>query len=642
MRIRNDSPTRCQRGNATFQTSPRVSTPDVGQSLITRGMTPTLVVTTLNVCRVRNNCWPVVGLLPLLLLVSAAIPYEVAAEHLSVTAVDHVIHISIDGLRADVLQELIATSPSTYPNFHRLESEGGYTYNARADFTQTETIPNHLSMVTGRPVSQPAGQADTVHHGYTNNFPQSGDTVHAQGKPEVPYKWSVFDVVHDQGMSTAVYASKTRLEILSRSYADKIDISQYVNDTSAGIVQSLVTNMTTTPHDYTFLHITETDGAGHAAGWLSERYNEAVTTADARLGELFRVIDTNPTLQDNTALIITTDHGGGVGRPRGGAGGGMGGGGGSNNRAHDDPAAAVKQTIPFFVWGAGLPPGSNLYDAVTNRFNPGDYRYDYDAILQPLRNGDSGNMALALLGLDPIPGSTLIPEIHVLNPYGTILQAGDADMDLDFDPLDIVHVQIAAKYLTGQSATWGEGDWDGAPGGRAGNPPQGDGLFNQLDIVAAQQAGTYLAGPYAAVRPNGQTGDGQTSLVYNPATGVLAVDAPTGTQLTSINIDSTAGIFTGQPAQNLGGSFDNDSDGNIFKATFGSSFGSLSFGNVAQPGLDEQLLLSDLTVVGSLAGGGGLGDVDLIYIPEPSSVLLFILGALAVATCRYRLPLVRQ
>ena len=36
------------------------------------------------------------------------------------------------------------------------------------------------------------------------------------------------------------------------------------------------------------------------------------------------------------------------------------------------------------------------------------------------------------------------------------LQAGDADMDLDFDQLDLVQVQIAAKYLTGQPATWGE------------------------------------------------------------------------------------------------------------------------------------------------------------------------------------------
>jgi hypothetical protein len=206
------------------------------------------------------------------------------------------------------------------------------------------------------------------------------------------------------------------------------------------------------------------------------------------------------------------------------------------------------------------------------------------------------------------------------------LQAGDSDMDLDFDQLDLVRVQIAAKYLTGRAATWGEGDWNGAPGGSQGNPPAGDGRFDQLDIVSALAPGHYLAGPYAAIGANGIRGDGQTSLVYNPGTGELAVDAPAGTQLTSINIDSASGIFTGQPAQNLGGSFDNDSDTNIFKATFGSSFGSLSFGNVAARGLAQALVQGDLTVVGSLAGGGALGNVDLIYIPEPATGLLLVLG----------------
>ena len=46
------------------------------------------------------------------------------------------------------------------------------------------------------------------------------------------------------------------------------------------------------------------------------------------------------------------------------------------------------------------------------------------------------------------------------------------------------------------------------------------------------------------------------------------------------------------------------------KAVFRADFRSISFGNVAQPGLDEDFLQGDLTVVGSLAGGGPLGDVE--------------------------------
>jgi hypothetical protein len=81
----------------------------------------------------------------------------------------------------------------------------------------------------------------------------------------------------------------------------------------------------------------------------------------------------------------------------------------------------------------------------------------------------------------------------------TELQAGDANQDFSFDQRDIVQVSIANKYRTGLPATWGEGDWNGAPGAAPGNPPEGDGLFTELDIVAALQTGLYLTGPYAAL-----------------------------------------------------------------------------------------------------------------------------------------------
>ena len=217
----------------------------------------------------------------------------------------------------------------------------------------------------------------------------------------------------------------------------------------------------------------------------------------------------------------------------------------------------------------------------------------------------------------------------LLIPVAPPLKPGDADQDLDFDQLDLVRVQIAGKYLTGQAATWGEGDWNGAPGGSVGAPPPGDGVFDQKDFVAALAAGIYLTGPYAAIAMGGTAGDAQTSIRYDANTGELSVDAPDGKELTSVNIESASGIITGSPAQNLGGSFDNGR--NIFKATFGSSFGSLSFGNVAQPGLAEDFVAGDLTVVGSLAGGSDLGSVDLIYVPEPATVVLGLWGVLVLA-----------
>ena len=119
---------------------------------------------------------------------------------------------------------------------------------------------------------------------------------------------------------------------------------------------------------------------------------------------------------------------------------------------------------------------------------------------------------------------------------------------------------------------------------------------------------------YAAVSPNGTEGDGQTSIIYDAGTGSFAVDAPAGVDLSSIDIESTSGVFTREPAENLGGAFDVDNDTNIFKAIFGGSFGSLSFGNVAPPLLEEAFLLEDLTVRGTLANAGMLRNVDLIYL----------------------------
>lgn len=340
-------------------------------------------------------------------------------------AVDYVLQISVDGLRGDLLGQYVAASPASYPNFTRLQTQGASTYNARCDYELSETVPNHTTMVTGRPVRQPEGFPSTVHHGYDINFPGPNDTLHANGNPYVDYIFSVFDVAHDQGLSTALYAGKTRLDFINRSYdavngaedvtganygRDKIDYSIIIDGLSDSLVDAVTDKLTNAPVNYTFLHLVEPDMPyGHANGWGTVEWIGALSLIDGFLGRIFAAIDANTALHGNIAIILTGDHGGG----------------GNNLRGHTDATHIFNYTVPFFVWGPGVPAGSSAYNLFVNRFDPGTSRPPYGYDSQPIRNGDAPNLALHFLGLPNIPGSFLEAEMGSPDPSIAIERDGD-------------------------------------------------------------------------------------------------------------------------------------------------------------------------------------------------------------------------
>ncbi len=326
----------------------------------------------------------------------------VASAGFTALAAEHVIHISIDGLSPPFLEQVIEAGHA--PTLKRLREEGAATANARTDFTHTVTLPNHTSMLTGRPVLQPVGMPPTVFHGWTiNDVPKLGATLHNTGNPAAKYVASTFDVVHDAGLSTAMYASKDKFIIFDRSYderngaanahgRDKIDVYFYQDDGPPAYSDTMnrrfLTDMAANHFNYAFVHYRDTDSAGHAFGWGSRPYLQALATIDGYLAKVVQLVESDPKLRGKTALVITADHGG-------------------IDANHGDSELLENYMVPLVVWGAGVGHGDLYAMNARTRAEPGDSRPDYTAAEQPIRNGESGNLALSLLGLGPIPGSTI-------------------------------------------------------------------------------------------------------------------------------------------------------------------------------------------------------------------------------------------
>jgi predicted AlkP superfamily pyrophosphatase or phosphodiesterase len=328
---------------------------------------------------------------------ASAVPAPAVPAAPAATA-GHVILISCDGLRPDVVGVL---GKERLPSLHRLVREGASTKRARADVTHTVTLPNHTCMITGRGVAGGSG------HTWTDNVsPRLGEMLH---RNKGAYLASMFDVAHDHGMRTALYTSKTKFVLYDRSYderngredkvgvddgKDKIDDFVFIEDTDA-LVARFLAAMAKQPYQLSMLHLRDPDTAGHASGWdLTEGspYLVAVEHVDRLVGRLLAAIDADDYLRGKISIILTADHGGQL-----------------ETKTHVDPKDPRNFTIPFMVWGAGVEGGVDLYEInQPNRKDPGTTNPHYEAEGPPaIRNGDAGNLALKLLGLPPIEGSTI-------------------------------------------------------------------------------------------------------------------------------------------------------------------------------------------------------------------------------------------
>ena len=310
--------------------------------------------------------------------------------------------ISVDGLRSDAL---IAVPPEKLPGFARLR-RGASTLNARTDPDSTVTLPNHTDMLCGRFLAGDSG------HGWTrNDDPAPGATLHGN---KGAYVAGMFDVAHDRGYRTALFAGKTKFSLYDVSWnaehgapdvegsddgRDKIDEFRILAKTGE-ITDAVLRELGSGSGDAStgvlvLAHYAVTDLTAHADGWdvtPGSRYMKAVAAVDAEIVRLLDGIEDLEKPRGPTAIVLTTDHGGGA-----------------PFKSHDQPHMWVDYIVPLLVWTGGAEPPRDLYAInAGSRRDPGLAQpAASSAETPPIRNGDAGNLVLSLLGLPAVPGSTI-------------------------------------------------------------------------------------------------------------------------------------------------------------------------------------------------------------------------------------------
>ena len=299
----------------------------------------------------------------------------------------YVVAITIDGLNPTAITRLGTTRAS---GFARMVRHGAATLNARTAYERTETMPDHSSVFTGRPVLRAPAHRVTF-----NDDSQRTDIHSVAGE----YVTSMFDVVHDRGRRTFFFAGKDKFAFWNRSWSSthgapdtvgaddgRDKITRYRYGTAQAVAGELVTSLRTSPAALSYLHVPLPDKAGHAYGFMSERYLDAVAESGAIVGRVLDTVRASDRLRGRTTVVLTADHGGG-----------------GLSRSHGDATLLRNHRVPFLVWGAGVRAGSDLYALNPARVDPGTGRPGYGP-RPPIRNLDLASLATTLLGYPAVPG----------------------------------------------------------------------------------------------------------------------------------------------------------------------------------------------------------------------------------------------
>jgi predicted AlkP superfamily pyrophosphatase or phosphodiesterase len=199
--------------------------------------------------------------------------------------VEHVLIISIDGLRPDVF--LLADAP----NIRALAHAGSYTFFGQT-IADAYTLPAHVSMLTG---------VTSEKHGVTWN-----DYIE-DSYAKVP---TLFELAKRKGLSTAMSVAKMKFIALAKP--GTIDFAYLADEdktTDVDVEMEAVKIIIEHKPQVMFVHFGEVDVAGHARGWGSAQQMQKIHKADAHVSNVLAALH-RAGVDQSTLIILTSDHGG--------------------------------------------------------------------------------------------------------------------------------------------------------------------------------------------------------------------------------------------------------------------------------------------------------------------------------------------
>lgn len=255
----------------------------------------------------------------------------------SVVAADrskHVILITIDGMRAEMVTD--STMPS--PNLKRMKRDGMFVERIKG-ITPTATYPSHTTIITGVKPAQHRiyynspftdNRQEAVSYWYADSIKattiwesasRNGLTVASLFWPvsvgakairyNIPEYWSVKPVANQLEYIKPYCTPAGLLDELEREATGKLNHENFGagsmnRDARTAAMANYLMN-TYKPNLMT-VHLITTDYAQHATGLKSDRVSAAVGGADHAVGLILENLERNKLL-DSTTVIVCGDHG---------------------------------------------------------------------------------------------------------------------------------------------------------------------------------------------------------------------------------------------------------------------------------------------------------------------------------------------